>query len=339
MQKLLKLWIGSAFALAGTAAMAQQIQVVVNGSPVEFAGQGPEMSGDRVLVPLRGVLEKMGAHVGWNPSTQTVTADRGRRHVSLAIGQNTASVDGQPVNLDVPAQIVNGSTMVPLRFVGEALGGNVHWDSATSTVDIKDSGDYNIPPPQPRPRLQQPPPQQPSAAVLPAGIVIPVQLQEDLGSDRSQSGNRFSATVVADTVGIPDGTSVEGIVLTALAMNRNHPGMLDLRFDHLIMPNGHRYNIRGSLIPLSGDAVEHRGNRIYARPEMMHSPGAWAGIGSNVIIRLAPDRHMPVSGDVIVRFGGARVSRPVWTNVHLLQGTQFGVRFDQPVTLDPRDLR
>jgi hypothetical protein len=126
---------GFAVAIAA-AAHAQDIRVVVDGNRVYFRNQPPVMVDDRVLVPLRGVFEELGAKVNWNPETQTVTGFREETRISLRIGENTASVNGQPVQLDVPAQIIDSSTMVPLRFVGEALGDRVHWDERTQTVLI-----------------------------------------------------------------------------------------------------------------------------------------------------------------------------------------------------------
>lgn len=118
----------------------QGISVRVNGDPVVFSGTGPVSIDGRVLVPLRGVLEKMGAFVEWTPATRTVGAQRGTTNVQLRIGARSATVNGNPVALDVPAMIITGSTMVPLRFVGEALGAGVVWDVTTKTVDISTTG-------------------------------------------------------------------------------------------------------------------------------------------------------------------------------------------------------
>jgi hypothetical protein len=115
---------------------AQQINVVVNGEPVMFEGVGPQQVGGRVLVPLRGVMEKMGAYVGWEQSTRTVTANKSGVDLVLRLGDHHATVNGREVYLDVPAQEMRGSTMVPLRFVGEALGADVTWSPATYTVNI-----------------------------------------------------------------------------------------------------------------------------------------------------------------------------------------------------------
>lgn len=56
--------------------------------------------------------------------------------ITLPVGSTTATVSGETVTLDVPAQIVDGRTMVPLRFIAESLGMEVHWDNATKTVHI-----------------------------------------------------------------------------------------------------------------------------------------------------------------------------------------------------------
>lgn len=129
------LLFGSLFVLPSVG-LGQAISVRVNGDPVAFPGVGPQQIGGRVLVPLRGVMEKLGAYVGYEPGTKTVTASRSGVDLTLRLGERSAIVNGRTVGLDVPAQEFHGSTMVPLRFVGEALGAEVRWNAATSTVDI-----------------------------------------------------------------------------------------------------------------------------------------------------------------------------------------------------------
>ncbi len=126
--------------------MAQAINVTLNGQPVQFTGTRPMVVSGRVLVPLRGVLEQMGAFVGWDPASRTVYAQKSGTSVELPIGSRTATVNGQQVTLDVPAQIVGGSTMVPLRFLSEALGADVSWNAPTRTVVIA-TGPSQGPPP------------------------------------------------------------------------------------------------------------------------------------------------------------------------------------------------
>jgi hypothetical protein len=118
---------------------AQQnpITVTVDGQQVNFNGPQPMETAGSVLVPLRGVFQALGAHVDYDMSTNTVTADRGSRTVSVPIGSSTATIDGQPQQLSQPAEIYNGVTMVPLRFVAEALGDYVEWEASTQTVAIQ----------------------------------------------------------------------------------------------------------------------------------------------------------------------------------------------------------
>jgi len=129
-------------ALNGSAAFAQGAapQVTVNGARVNFSGQPPTEQGGRVLVPLRGVLEKIGAYVEYDAASKTVVALRNDTRITLPIGGRQALVNGRQVPLDVPAQVLNGSTLVPLRFVAESLGAQVSFDVGTNTVAIAMTG-------------------------------------------------------------------------------------------------------------------------------------------------------------------------------------------------------
>ncbi len=121
--------------LAGSPASAQ-ISVDVNGRPVQFGNVQPAKIGGRVLIPLRAVVESLGAEIKWDGSTQTVRGSKGERSFSLQINSRSATVNNNAVSLDVPAQLLSGTTMVPLRFVAEALGAEVEWNAATSRVAI-----------------------------------------------------------------------------------------------------------------------------------------------------------------------------------------------------------
>ncbi len=127
-----------------------QVNVTVDGSAVQFTGTKPLTQTGRVLVPLRGVLEKIGAFVEWVPATRTVIAQKGDLYVELPVGAKSATVNGKQVALDVPAAVMAGSTMVPLRFLGEALGADVKWDAPTKTVVIGTGGapTQEVPAPQ-----------------------------------------------------------------------------------------------------------------------------------------------------------------------------------------------
>ncbi|HET6946868.1 MAG TPA: stalk domain-containing protein [bacterium] len=136
------------------------VRVFVDGSPVAF-DQPPVIQGSRVLVPLRGIFEQMGATVEWRPQTRTVLAARASTLVELQIGSRIARVDGRPVTLDVPAAIIGARTLVPLRFISESLGATVTWQPETRTVLIT-SGTGGQPAQQP-PVTQPPAPPQTSS--------------------------------------------------------------------------------------------------------------------------------------------------------------------------------
>lgn len=134
-----------AAALIGAASLglAQGIAITVDGQPLRFSGMGPRSVNGRVLVPLRGIFEALGAVVTWDSRTQTVGAVKGDTDLRLRIGDRIATVNGREVLLDVSPQVMSGSTMVPLRFIGEALGAEVGWDATTSTVRIVSAAGMN----------------------------------------------------------------------------------------------------------------------------------------------------------------------------------------------------
>lgn len=113
------------------------VNVVVNGQTVAF-DQPPIERAGRVFVPLRGVFERLGATVVY--ANGDINAQGTNRRVHLHIGSTQALVDGQPVYMDVAPFLVGARTLVPLRFVAQALGANVNWNASNNTVYIQGSG-------------------------------------------------------------------------------------------------------------------------------------------------------------------------------------------------------
>ena len=109
--------------------------VFLDGQKLTF-DQPPIIEDGRTLVPLRAIFEAMGADVTWDAESQTATAVRGDTVVVLKLGSTTPTVNGQVQRLDVPAKVLNGRILAPLRFVGEAFGGTVDWDAATQRIAI-----------------------------------------------------------------------------------------------------------------------------------------------------------------------------------------------------------
>lgn len=98
---------------------------------------------NRTFVPVRFVAERLGAEVGWENDTQTAVITKGGHTIRMKVGELTYTLDGVEKKLDVPAEFtpsVNNEfrTMVPVRFVTEALGYQVEWDQARNLAVVID---------------------------------------------------------------------------------------------------------------------------------------------------------------------------------------------------------
>lgn len=112
------------------------IKVVLEDKQLQF-DVAPQIVNGRVLVPLRGIFAALQADVKWDAMKRTVTVKKDNTSFQLTVNQKTAYKDSQKITLDAPPVIINGRTMVPLRFIGEALGSTVEWKAQTQTVVIK----------------------------------------------------------------------------------------------------------------------------------------------------------------------------------------------------------
>lgn len=87
------------------------------------------------MVPVRGAAYLLNADITWDGAAQTVTVRQGEHELVLTIGSAEAAVDGAPVPLGTPAVITGGRTMLPLRFLTEALGGTIRWENGAVYID------------------------------------------------------------------------------------------------------------------------------------------------------------------------------------------------------------
>ncbi|TBL77426.1 hypothetical protein EYB31_18320 [Paenibacillus thalictri] len=134
----------------GTAFADDAINVYLKGKQQTFE-QPPIIKDGSTLVPMRAIFEALGAAVEWDGNKQIIDATKEGKSIRLQIGWKGAWIGQTEADLDVAPEIVNGSTMVPLRFVGEALGEKIEWDGDTRSVLIStdksqlskaDSGTY-----------------------------------------------------------------------------------------------------------------------------------------------------------------------------------------------------
>ena len=117
------------------------IAVKLNGEWMHF-DVDPVLVNDRTLVPFRAIFEALGCTVSWDDINQTAIGMRNGQKIILPIGSTTVSVSGTAKILDQPAILIDGRTMVPLRFVSEAVGAQVQWVDETQTVIIAGAVPY-----------------------------------------------------------------------------------------------------------------------------------------------------------------------------------------------------
>lgn len=96
----------------------------------------PQIIDGSTLVPLRKIFESLGAKVEWEQESKTVTAIKGTSVIVYTVGHDYYTKDGKAATIPVAGQVVDGSTLVPLRFVGEALGATVGWEGSSRTITI-----------------------------------------------------------------------------------------------------------------------------------------------------------------------------------------------------------
>lgn len=96
----------------------------------------PEIINGRTLVPARVIFEHFDANVYWNDSLKQATIATDSKTIILTINSNTAMVNSKRYVLDTAPVIKDGRTLIPVRFVSEALGHEVKWDDKTRSVKI-----------------------------------------------------------------------------------------------------------------------------------------------------------------------------------------------------------
>lgn len=117
-----------------------KVNVSLNGNPLPLTPE-PLIREGRTLIPIRPMFEAINATVTWEGPTQTVTATRGDKYVRFNIDERFACLDVNCTKgalMDVPAQLINHKTFVPLRFVSTALGAGASWDAQNNTARIED---------------------------------------------------------------------------------------------------------------------------------------------------------------------------------------------------------
>jgi hypothetical protein len=112
----------------------------VNDSPQEI-DVPPQIVEGRTYLPIKYIVEPLGGEISWDGNEKKVTITLKDTTIELWIGKNIARVNGLYTPIDsnnpkVVPMIIQGRTMLPVRFVAENLGCDVQWDSTTKTITI-----------------------------------------------------------------------------------------------------------------------------------------------------------------------------------------------------------
>jgi len=121
---------------AAVSVYAHDVRVIVNEEEVLFTKQPPVIIDGRTLVPAREVFEALGFVSHWNSQTGRAILLNDEYTIVITIGRMAFTTNGTSHLLEIPAQVIGGSTMIPLRAILESIGYHLRWDNVTRTVII-----------------------------------------------------------------------------------------------------------------------------------------------------------------------------------------------------------
>lgn len=202
------------------ASISTNVKVYIDGKLMEFGREandpGPYIKDGRTLIPFRRIFESLDMEVLWDDKERMVTATDNDIEMKLYINKTIAYVNGEEKTLDVPAEITDNRTFVPLRFVSENCGAKVEWDDSTKSVFI------TLPE-----EITSPGKDMPGG---PGSIDVPVVERKNLGEEITYNAMTFSfdSVELVDMPGISDKklrikgkTNVEGSTLWLEIYNEN----------------------------------------------------------------------------------------------------------------------
>ncbi len=114
---------------------------IVHKKGTETLDVAPYIENGTTFIPLRGLLELMGAEVTWDGENRAVTIKKDTTEIYLQIRNKnvyvtTTKMGKERYTLLAPPRIENGRTFIPVRFVSEMLGYTVSWDGETKEIKI-----------------------------------------------------------------------------------------------------------------------------------------------------------------------------------------------------------
>lgn len=121
----------------------KEIKVYLEGSKISFDVQ-PQIINERTMVPIRAIFEAMGATVEWDEATKTAISTKDNTTVKMTLNSTTEYINNKAFEMDVTPVIIDGRTLAPARYVAEAFGYYVNWDSITQSVLISKDANFDV---------------------------------------------------------------------------------------------------------------------------------------------------------------------------------------------------
>lgn len=112
-----------------------EISVYLDGQKIEF-DVPPQIVNGRTMVPMRKIFEELGATVDWDNMSRTAIGKKDNTVVKITINDKKMQINDNTIYLDVPAQLIDGKTMVPVRAISESFYCDVLWEQESKRVSI-----------------------------------------------------------------------------------------------------------------------------------------------------------------------------------------------------------
>lgn len=177
-----------------------------------------------------------------------------------------------------------------------------------------------------------------------AGKRIRVRMNESISSKTAVAGDRFTVTVrepVYSTTGavvIPEGSEIVGRVDSAVkAQKGGKPGTLDVSFIQVILPNGSKRAINGSVTELVSDDAKSDSEGTASGDKMKHRKvifyGGGAGGGALLGAAVGGGKGALIGGLIGAGAGflGERYTKG--ENAELKPGIEFGIYINRAFSL------
>jgi len=137
----MRIWMSALFAAivvlclaaGGAAAGTVTPKLVMDGKPLE-PKEPPQVIGSTTMIPVRVVTENLGYKVDYDSKEKRVTVQNGRSVIVMKLDDSTVTVDGETKKLPVAPTAISDTTLIPLRFTGEAFGLKVYWDNLAKSA-------------------------------------------------------------------------------------------------------------------------------------------------------------------------------------------------------------